>query len=334
MFSAASKSADARDRSGEPADGTDDRTVPGSSPGPEAGDEVCFRPPRTERLMPWLAALSSASLPYRVADEEGGSPVIVVPAETAADATEELSGYEAVNRDWPPVSDEEVSVLPSVDSASAVLWCFASLALLRFHAWASPPEWRDLLLRTGALDAEAFRAGDWWRAITSLTLHADATHVLANAIWIGLLGLWTSVRVGPGVAGVLVLLSGVGGNALAACRESGAYRAIGASTSAFGALGLLCGFRFLENCRRWGWVRSIWSRTWLPVAAGAGLLAFMGTGPRADLAGHAAGFGCGFLFALVSQPLSRRRLTMVWQVLLFLGCGFLLVGSWRVALSR
>ena len=34
----------------------------------------------------------------------------------------------------------------------------------------------------GALDAERVRAGEWWRAVTSLWLHADAMHVFGNAV--------------------------------------------------------------------------------------------------------------------------------------------------------
>src|SRR6266516_3928722 len=58
-------------------------------------------------------------------------------------------------------------------------------------------------LIVAARDAEV--AGEWWRTVTALTLHADAPHVLGNAGASVVLVGAVSHQLGPGV-GLCVLL--------------------------------------------------------------------------------------------------------------------------------
>jgi len=55
----------------------------------------------------------------------------------------------------------------------------------------------------GVMDPERIRAGEWWRALTALMLHWDATHLLGNLGAGALLGIsaaqvWGSARAWPG----------------------------------------------------------------------------------------------------------------------------------------
>src|SRR5207249_906367 len=68
----------------------------------------------------------------------------------------------------------------------------------------------------GEADATRMMAGEWWRAVTALTLHADAPHLLGNALAGALLVTAVCQQLGPGVGLWLVLLAGAGGNALTA----------------------------------------------------------------------------------------------------------------------
>ncbi len=55
-------------------------------------------------------------------------------------------------------------------------------------------------LAAGVVDTAAVRGGEWWRAITALTLHFDVAHLLAN-LGFGAAFLWlASQLLGPGVA--------------------------------------------------------------------------------------------------------------------------------------
>src|SRR5690606_31506657 len=56
------------------------------------------------------------------------------------------------------------------------------------HAW----------FDAGAADAARLRAGEWWRAVTALTLHADFPHVFSNAIALLVFGTALCTLVGPG----------------------------------------------------------------------------------------------------------------------------------------
>ncbi|HET9157353.1 MAG TPA: rhomboid family intramembrane serine protease, partial [Myxococcaceae bacterium] len=113
----------------------------------------------------------------------------------------------------------------------------------------------------------------------------------------GLLLALLARSVGPGLASVLLLLSGSAGTFAAAALIRHDFVSIGASTAVFGALGALAA---LPRESR---------RVWMPVIGGLALLALLGTSKRADVAGHVCGFVSGVLAgAAVSllPPLRNR----------------------------
>ena len=82
----------------------------------------------------------------------------------------------------------------------------------------------------GRADAKLILAGEFWRCVTALTLHADMPHVLGNAIF-GTLFMGAVFRVlGPGLGGTLVLASGIVGNLVNAFLHGSAHSSVGAST--------------------------------------------------------------------------------------------------------
>jgi rhomboid protease GluP len=141
----------------------------------------------------------------------------------------------------------------------------------------------------GVLDAARVAAGAWWRAVTALTLHADPAHLWANvgfgALLVGALG-WL---LGTGAAWLATLLAGTAGNLAAALlRREGL--ALGASTAAFAALGLLGALAW----RRRAALIAGGLRRWTPMVAATLLLGYLGAeGERVDVLGHVAGFLAG-----------------------------------------
>src|SRR5262249_21470503 len=93
------------------------------------------------------------------------------------------------------------------------------------------------------------RGGEWWRAVTALTLHADATHLAANMLFGALFTWFTAQLAGTGVASLAVLLSGALGNAANAALEPPEHTSIGASTAVFGALGILAALHVSQRAR-------------------------------------------------------------------------------------
>ena len=147
----------------------------------------------------------------------------------------------------------------------------------------------------GAAQAGAITNGEWWRAFTSLGLHADLGHLMSNVVFGSFFAIFVSQILGAGLGWLSILLAGGLGNVLSAIFHSGNHAAIGASTAVFGALGLLAALT---------WQRQRFSqsglRRYAPLAAGLMLLVFLGIGgERTDIGGHLAGFAAGIMLAFV-----------------------------------
>jgi len=213
----------------------------------------------------------------------------------------------------------------------------------RFGEWSIPQFPLFIAVATGAiyvlgtarpefvarltLDPAAIRAGEWWRALTALTLHADAAHVLGNAVAAALLVSVVCQALGLGVGLGLVLLAGTLGNLLTAVAQRGPHVSVGASTAVFGAIGILAALRVVTPGR----VRLGARRPWVILAATLVLLVLFGVGPDVDVLAHLfgllAGLGVGYLGALSA----RRPPTPTVQWLLAILAAAALAGAWRLA---
>lgn len=206
----------------------------------------------------------------------------------------------------------------------------ASALLASFPA-TGPAFGASRVAAAGEAEAAAIRAGAWWRAITALTLHADAAHVLGNAV-AGAVFLAAVFRVfGPGVGGALVLASGALGNAANAFVRDPAHATVGASTAVFGALGLAAGHAVAT--RR----SALRGRpVWLPIGAALALLAMIGTaGERTDVWAHVLGLAAGVALGVIATRLPAawlaRREIQIGAALAALGT---LALAWSIALER
>jgi membrane associated rhomboid family serine protease len=188
----------------------------------------------------------------------------------------------------------------------AGVWVGAALVL--FATFTGPAVRGTSWFRRGAADSTALLGGEVWRAVTALTLHLDAAHVLGNALACAIFVSWLGQRLGAGIAGAAVLAAGALGNAANALWHGAGHRSIGASTALFGALGVLSGLeagrRFDSGPRR--------AHAWLPLAAGLALLAMLGTGRGSDVGAHAFGLGCGALIGLALARAGRASAGAQW----------------------
>jgi membrane associated rhomboid family serine protease len=150
----------------------------------------------------------------------------------------------------------------------------------------------------GALDGASLRAGDWWRPITALTLHADLLHLGSNLAF-GVLCLGLVARVyGSGVGLLLTLAAAVAGNALEGFFMAHGHESLGASGAVFAALGILGSVHWPTRT-----ARGRWYLRGSTLVGALVLLALLGTGDaRTDIEAHALGFGFGLLAGL---PLRR-----------------------------
>jgi membrane associated rhomboid family serine protease len=238
-------------------------------------------------------------------------------------ATSILDLYESENPPPPPAEVEP-------DHPAAFNAALATMgALLIFFVVTGPRDASVHWFERGSADAERILSGELWRSVTALTLHADLGHVLGNA-FAGALFLTSLGRsLGPGLAIPLALVAGVGGNLVNAVLHGTAHSVVGASTSVFGAVGLLCG----RGVVRRGRIGTRGHRRWTPFAGGLALLAMLGTGSRADLGAHLlgllAGAGLGVLVALTL----RRPPPNAIQWILGATATLAVLYSWAMALD-
>lgn len=251
---------------------------------------------------PWEAVLAAASIPYRAEPREQRWALIV----RTADAQHALDLLRAVEAERPAVADDGRLPEPSVFAETfggaplAAVWLgVAIMAGLRGG--------RSAWFAAGSSDAARVVAGEWWRAITALTLHADASHLLNNVLATAFLGTALGRVIGPGIASWTLLLTGALGNLINAWVHQTHHDSVGASTAVFGAVGALAGLSAVSVHGQ----RRARRGAWLPLAAGLGILAMFGTGDHTDhgahLFGFLAGIGLGMLLGVVRARLPGRR---------------------------
>jgi|SaaInlStandDraft_4_1057021.scaffolds.fasta_scaffold26555_2 rhomboid protease GluP len=297
--------------------------------------EVCIRPPDESLVLPWLAVLSSARVPYTVeSDERGWAAWVPVPDVARAEA--ELREYRLANRDWPPPN---VPLALSGGDADAATLASLGVAfgLVLFHRYTGSYSASAELFSVGSAEASRIVAGEWWRTLTALTLHSDAGHVLANSLCCVAFGRSVCRQLGTGVGWGLIGVTGAVANGLTALSVPAGRTAIGASTATFGALGILAGLQLVRNVQHHGLARRSWGRVWLPLGAAAGLLALLGTSARSDLFGHlwgiVVGGGVGLVLGAVAACCGVGIGGALVQLSAGVGCVVLFVGAWWAALS-
>src|SRR5690606_10506314 len=105
----------------------------------------------------------------------GGEWLLVAASPQAAAAREEIAAYRAEHAkppEPPPALGDHPHAWVGVAVYGAVLMLFAIFTEQSFLG----VDWR----RAGVLVAGAVLDGEWWRAATALTLHADTGHLASN----------------------------------------------------------------------------------------------------------------------------------------------------------
>ena len=250
--------------------------------------------------------------------------ILAVPDAEFSRALASLAAYDAENRRKNPA----LSVRAPTDSSWFAGVTIALLLLLFFSIttqWLATTPW---VVRGGA-EAHKIVGGEYWRAVTALTLHADIGHVLSNAVALATFFTAVASMAGVGVAGALVLLAGAVGNLINAHLQSSSHLAVGASTAVFGAVGLL-GSLAMSHRRQHHF--SPW-RAWVPMAAALALLGFLGSssGPRVDIWAHLFGFLSGSVMGFSLSRWLPYTLNPGVQWACGVGGVAIIVGSWIIA---
>jgi rhomboid protease GluP len=296
-------------------------------PGPAPWTAVRVAPDRAT-AEGWAFVLDALGIANQVQEiETGGFALWVAGADTAR----AVAALAAQDRELREESAAAVPRVPDLGpSAAGVVF---ALAIAVFHLVTGGRGGGDLggWFQAGAAVAERIVGGEWWRALTALTLHADAAHVLGNAvaalIFMAALGRW----IGTGLALLLTVAAGGLGNLLVAFAYGHGHSSVGASTATFGALGLLGGLQ----CLRWFRGRRAVGgrrRAFTVVAACLGLFALLGVGERSDVLAHLAGLAVGLVMGVLVGRALVRPLPRSAQLACSLGTVVAVTAAWALAL--
>lgn len=269
--------------------------------------------------------LTARGLEHRTQRGAGGWE-LAVPHEVAAHAVHELAAYRAENaRAIGPRRLPEIGFgLPGV-----ALYCLVLVVVfVCVRGNVLDLDWYG----AGRLVAGRFVGGEWWRAVTALTVHLEVDHLGGNLAFGAFFGYFAARYLGGGVAWLAIVGAGTFGNVLNALVQDAQHRSIGASTAVFAALGLLTAYTW----RRGFLKETPWRARIAPIVAGLGLLAFTGAGGEntdvlAHLTGVASGFAAGALLARYASPdLTQSRAV---QRACAAAAAVLLTAAWTWGLS-
>lgn len=279
--------------------------------------------------------LRAVGIPFAI-QNLGDSWTLVVPEEFGGQALAELRSYEEENvgfNDKPPPPKLYTVGKPG-------LWTYAIMICAFFPAGYYGMFGMNFW-EAGKMSSSLVLEGEFWRPMTSLTLHADVGHLAANLFFGLLFGALTSQALGLGLTWSATLLSGVIGNLLTTAIEGPGHNAIGASTAVFGTLGLFTAYEWARRKQvRDAYPRSYRYRPVATLLAGAVLLGFLGmgggeeNGGRVDVLSHLTGFvsgaGLGVLFAWLRWPVGWTR---KHQFIAGVSSTVLVLLAWFIALS-
>ncbi len=265
----------------------------------------------------WALVLASQGIPSRTLHADEGW-VIALAHEDAERAALALAAY---------VTENVVDDAPEPTLVRRRAWAGAGVAALILALFpvtgtrSSGTWWYSV----GRSDAARMLDGQPWRAATALTLHADLTHVASNVLASLLFGTYLGRTMGDGFALAAMLGSGILGNMTNVWLRGAPYAGVGASTAVFGAVGALAGARAASSVRP----TAIGGR-WLPIAAGLGLLALLGSSETADVLAHAFGFMWGVPLGALATWLDRRT-GRTAQIGAGIGAALSLAAAWALA---
>ncbi len=227
--------------------------------------------------------------------------------------------------------------IPRIDYPRAFIAINVALMVLIFvYTWflAARPDLGSgrarsyALLRLGAAHTWFIFAGEYWRLLTAVFLHADLIHILFNCIAIWIIGPRIEALYGPRRFLSLYLLAGVTGNAISVLVHAfylhTSILLVGASGAIFGMLGAGAIYGLRTGGTR-GEELFRFMMIWIVIGI---LYSFL---YRGDNLAHAGGAIAGGLFAQVVNPRAsvtyHRRLWIGIEI----GCLVLVAACFSLA---
>jgi rhomboid protease GluP len=303
------------------------------------GETTVFSPPATlplrvttdaRRLETWLLALRAQAIPA-LPQQVDGSLVLHVLATDLDAARVELDAIDAEE-----LEARRAAAAPSEHERfhsrlAPVGGALFALVLVALYMLTGPSALRSEWFIAGASDAGRVLGGEWWRAITALTLHSDSNHVFSNIAIGTIVVTMVMRRTGVGLGAALVVLAGTLGNVVNAWGYGSHHSSIGFSTAVFGAIGILGGLTYVGAVRDRGTRRG--RPAWTAIAGTLALLAMLGASERTDMLAHLFGAASGVAVGLAIATVGWRPRTWMGQTAIGLATVGVVVGAWVMAFA-
>lgn len=258
-------------------------------------------PASRQQAEQWSLVLRAANIPS-VIEFENRSLVLKVSPLHEKRALQEIAAFMDENSNWPPQSSKkkvQVPVLTKYQPPTILMMGALVIFYVVTGPWSAASAW----FTAGSVSGkQILENGQWYRLVTALTLHADVVHLFGNILIGGVLVHFLCRLFGNGLGWFLILISGTLGNFLNILLHGPHHNSVGFSTSIFGTIGILSGYQAAS--RRAAALKEIL----LPLAAGAGLLAFLGAGGhQTDLGAHFFGLLAGAVLGALLVFLPSQR---------------------------
>jgi len=290
-----------------------------------SGESTVISSPHNEFIDTCSLVLSSKNIKHQIQRGNNGSIEIIVSPHLVERARYQLSRFLEENKNWPPPR-----IVASHTSFPSRLPTVAVIGSLAFFFMITGP-WRPgaIWFEAGANDADAILdGGQWYRLITSLTLHADVSHLAGNCL-VGAILIYYFLQInGVGFGLLAILLAGSTGNLVNILAHGQDHLSVGFSTAIFSIIGMLSMYQVVEQRQPFG------IRFFVPFMAGAALLAMLGSsGGRTDLGSHLFGLLTGLIVGLLIavNPVRQLRHSDFMQIFCFILTVCSLLVSWNRA---
>jgi len=287
-------------------------------------------PASKQQAEQWALVLRAVNIPS-VIEFEKRSWVIKVSPLHEQRALQEIAAFMEENSDWPPFRPQKKIPIPVLTKYQPPTILMMG-ALVIFFVITGPWSVGSVWFSEGAVSGrQILDNGQWYRLVTALTLHADVVHLFGNILIGGIMVHFLCRLIGFGLGWFLILASGTLGNLMNILLHGGSHNSVGFSTAVFGTIGILSGYQAASK------KSATIKEMLLPLAAGAGLLAFLGAGgPRTDLGAHFFGLFAGavlgsLLIFLPSQQILIKKTSLQANLFIVTMC---IVGlCWWFAMS-
>jgi rhomboid protease GluP len=282
---------------------------------------------RRAECLDYRLVLQSMGIDCEIVRHEEGGYGLAVAAREAARARQQIDLYRAENAG--PGETRAAAGIARYRAGLPGAFLYVAFLVTVFYLERSRAfglHW----LYAGRLEAARITHGEWWRAFTALTLHADLRHLSGNLLFGILFGVLASRSLGAGMAWFAIIMGGALGNILNALIQSPYHTSLGASTAVFAALGILTGYGWKKRHQR-AFPRL---HRWAPVVGGFVLLTYLGMeGERTDTGAHVMGFATGGIIGVTlglmpdALEFSRRQ-----QAMLGFAAVAVICAAWSLAL--